>query len=294
MATQPLSPDDDEETPKKKKKKKAKKPEPEPELTHADPEDDIKMTIWEHLGELRKRIVRAAIALFAGAIVCWTYREKLLAWIAKPYEAEWKLRFPNVPVELQTLAPIDAFVNYMQLSLTGGVVLAAPVIFYQLWAFISPGLYAKEKRYIVPFVVFSTTLFGAGIAFCYYAFFPSFFSYSFSLLGTVDGGVTLTSRPTMEYFLDFATRMLLAFGFVFEMPLFIGFLALAGIVTPMQLVRFSRWAIIGSFIVGAFVTPGPEISSQFIVSSALVALYFLSVGLSFLVAKRRDDPAPGD
>jgi sec-independent protein translocase protein TatC len=82
--------------------------------------------------------------------------------------------------------------------------------------------------------------------------------------------------------------MLLAFGFVFELPLFISFLALAGIVTPMQLVRFSRWAIIASFVIGAFITPGPEMSSQFIVASALVALYFISVGLSFIVAKRRD------
>jgi sec-independent protein translocase protein TatC len=88
--------------------------------------------------------------------------------------------------------------------------------------------------------------------------------------------------------------MLLAFGFVFELPLFISFLALAGIVTPMQLVRFSRWAIIASFVIGAFITPGPEMSSQFIVASALIALYFLSVGLLFLVAKRRGAPKPSD
>jgi sec-independent protein translocase protein TatC len=268
----------------------------EPELTHVDPEDDVTMTIWEHLGELRKRIVRAGLALIAGAVLCWTFKDKLLDWVSEPYKVAWKLKFPDTPVELQTLAPIDAFVNYMQLALTGGVVLAAPVIFYQLWSFISPGLYSKEKRYIIPFVLFSTTLFGAGIAFCYYAFFPSFFSFSFSLLGQVGGpgGVVLTSRPTMEFYLDFATRMLLAFGFVFELPLFISFLALAGIVTPMQLVRFSRWAVIASFVVGAFITPGPEMSSQFIVASALIGLYFLSVGLSFLVAKRRDTETRAD
>lgn len=292
MATKPTPPAEEEEEPKSKTSSKKADVEDEEQLTHHDPEDDVKMTIWEHIGELRKRIVRAGIALFAGAILCWNFREKLLAWIAKPYEVEWKVRFPNTPVELQTLAPIDAFVNYMQLALTGGVVLAAPVIFYQLWAFVSPGLYSKEKKYIIPFVLFSTTLFGLGIAFCYYAFFPSFFSYSFSLLGTVDqgggGGLVLTSRPTMEYYMDFATRMLLAFGFVFEMPLFIAFLAMAGIVTPKQLFKFSRWAIISSFIVGAFITPGPEISSQFIVSSALVALYFVSIALAFLVAKKRD------
>jgi sec-independent protein translocase protein TatC len=263
----------------------------EDELTHVDPEADVKMTIWEHLGELRTRLTRAAMALFAGAGVCWAFREKLLAWLAVPYAVAWRARFPTEPIKLQTLAPADAFVNYMQLALVGGVVLAAPVIFYQLWAFVSPGLYAKEKKYIVPFVLFSTTLFLSGVAFAYYVAFPFSFRYFFSLLGEVDGnsGIQLTSMPTMEYYLDFTTRMLLAFGGVFELPLFIAFLALAGIVTPMQLVRFSRWAIISCFIVGAFVTPGPEVSSQIAVSGALVALYFISIGMAFIVAKRRDD-----
>lgn len=260
------------------------------ELSHVEPEADVKMTIWEHLGELRARLARAAIALLAGAVVCWSLREKLLAWLAAPYALAWRARFPNEPIKLQTLAPADAFVNYMQLSLVGGVVLAAPVIFYQLWAFVSPGLYSKEKKYIVPFVLFSTTLFLSGVAFAYYVAFPFSFQYFFSLLGEVDGssGIQLTSTPTMEYYLDFTTRMLLAFGGVFELPLFIAFLALAGIVTPMQLVRFSRWAIVCSFVLGAFVTPGPEISSQIAVSGALVLLYFMSIGLSFIVAKRRD------
>lgn len=262
-----------------------------PELTHVAPEADVKMTIWEHIGELRSRLSRAAMGLLAGAVLCWTFREKLLAWLVVPYAIAWRQRFPNEPIKLQTLAPADAFVNYMQLSLVGGVLLAAPVIFYQLWAFVSPGLYAKEKRYIIPFVLFSTTLFLSGVAFAYYVAFPFSFDYFFSLLGEVDGnsGIQLTSMPTMEYYLDFTTRMLLAFGGVFELPLFIAFLALAGIVRPMQLVRFSRWAIILSFVVGAFVTPGPEISSQVAVSGALCLLYFLSVGISFLVAPRRDD-----
>jgi len=268
--------------------------ETERELTHMDPEDDIKMTIWEHIGELRKRLARAALALVGGAVVCWTFRERLLGWITTPYATAWRERFPELvkagqSPELQTLAPADAFVNYMQLSLVGGVIIAAPVIFYQLWAFISPGLYSREKRYIIPFVVFSTTLFLSGISFAYYVALPFSFPFFFSLLGSVggDSGIILTSKPTMEYYLDFAEHMLLAFGFVFELPLFIGFLALAGIVTPQQLVKFSRYAIVGAFVVGAFVTPGPEISSQIAVSSALIALYFLSVGLAFLIYRKK-------
>jgi sec-independent protein translocase protein TatC len=256
------------------------------------PEGEVSMTIWEHLAELRTRLMRAALALLGGAVIAWVYREKLLAWIAQPYRNAWATKFPNEPLELQTLAPADVFVNYMQLSLVAGVVFAIPVIFYQLWAFVSPGLYAREKKYIIPFVLMSTTLFLSGVAFAYYVAFPFSFEYFFSLLGDVGGnsGIVLKSRPTMEYYLDFSERMLLAFGFVFELPLFIAFLSLAGIVTPRQLVRFSRYAIIGSFIVGAFVTPGPEISSQAAVSGALVALYFFSIGLAYIVAKKRDEP----
>ncbi|MDF2695670.1 MAG: Twin-arginine translocation protein TatC [Labilithrix sp.] len=264
------------------------------ELSHVDPEADVKMTIWEHIGELRKRLMRAALGLVGAAVVCWSFREKLLGWVTMPYATAWRERFPDLvkagqSPELQTLAPADAFVNYMQLALVGGVIIAAPVIFYQLWAFISPGLYSREKRYIVPFVLFSTTLFLSGIAFAYYVALPFSFPFFFSLLGSVggDSGIVLTTKPTMEYYLDFAEHMLLAFGFVFELPLFIGFLALAGIVTPQQLVKFSRYAIISAFVVGAFVTPGPEISSQIAVSSALIALYFLSVGLAFLIYKQK-------
>jgi sec-independent protein translocase protein TatC len=272
----------------------------DPDLSRVDPEGDVQMTIWEHLGELRRRVFRAALALLGGAAVSWTFREKLLAWIAEPYKKQWEVHFPQVPLELQTLAPADVFMNYVQLSLMSGVVLSSPVIFYQLWAFISPGLYAREKRYIVPFVFFSTLLFLSGVAFAYYVAFPFTFHYFFSLLGELSPagapagaeGIILSSRPTMEYYVDFTTRTLLAFGFVFELPLFIAFLTIAGIVRPRQLVRFTRYAIIGAFVVGAFVTPGPEISSQIAVSGALIVLYLVSVALSFVVARKRDVDSP--
>jgi sec-independent protein translocase protein TatC len=253
------------------------------------PENEVKMTIWEHLGELRKRVVRAALGTLVAAVAAWTFRVELLDWLTRPYQAQWKKHFPALPLELQTLAPADAFVNYMQLSLVAGVVAATPIIFYQLWAFISPGLYAREKRYIIPFVFFSTTLFLSGVAFAYYVAFPFTFNYFFSLLGQVGEGTVLTSRPTMEFYLDFATRMLLAFGFVFELPLFIAFLAIAGIVTPQQLLKFGRWAVLAAFALGAVVTPGPEISSQIAVSGALVLLYFLSVGVAFVVGKKKPE-----
>jgi sec-independent protein translocase protein TatC len=270
-----------------------------PEPPAKDPETDVRMTIWEHLSELRGRLVRSAIALVVCACVAWAFRVRILDWLQKPYEHAWNLHQigsgggkVDLP-ELQTLAPTDVFVGYLQLSLVAGCVGAAPVIFYQLWAFISPGLYRKEKRLIVPFVVFSTTLFLSGVAFAYYVAFPFTLNYFFSLLGPVstsEHGTVLTHRPTLEFYLDFATRMLLAFGFVFELPLFISFLVIGGIVTPKQLLKFSRWAIVLAFVLGAVVTPGPEISSQIAVSGALIGLYFLSLAIAFVLKpKKKDD-----
>jgi sec-independent protein translocase protein TatC len=256
---------------------------PEPAADAPAPERDVRMTIWEHLDELRKRVIRAAAGVLVTTIAAWFFRVELLAWLVIPYQRTWFLKFQK-PLVLQTLAPADAFLGYLELSLTAGVIGAAPIIFYQLWSFISPGLYRKEKRLIVPFVFFSTTLFLSGVAFAYYVAFPFTFSYFFSLLGEVDtAGTVLTARPTLEFYLDFATQMLLAFGFVFELPLFISFLVLAGIVTPRQLVKFSRWAVLGAFALGAVVTPGPEVSSQIAVSGALIGLYFLSIGIAFVL-----------
>jgi len=259
-----------------------------PEPGSGVPESDVKMTIWEHLNELRSRLVRAALGVLVTTCVAWAYRVQILAWLIHPYEKAWMARkMPGLP-ELQTLSPGDVFIGYLQLSLVAGIIAAAPIIFYQLWAFVSPGLYSREKKFVIPFVVFSTTLFLSGVAFAYYVAFPFTFNYFFSLLGQVsDSGTVLTQRPTLEFYLDFATRMLLAFGIVFELPLFITFLSLAGIVTPMQLLRFGRWAVLLAFVVGAIATPGPEITSQIAVSGALVVLYFLSVGIAFIIARNK-------
>jgi sec-independent protein translocase protein TatC len=261
----------------------------EPQEPSADlPERDVRMTIWEHLSELRSRLVKSAIGVFLCAMVAWAFREKILEWLIHPYEIAWKARF-STKLELQTLAPQDVFLSYLQLSLVAGIIASAPIIFYQLWSFISPGLYKKEKRLIVPFVFFSTTLFLSGVAFAYYVAFPFTFNYFLSLLGDIGTGATLTQKVTFEQFLDFSTRFLLAFGPVFELPLFIAFLVIANIVTPRQLVKFSRWAIILAFALGAVVTPGPEVTSQIAVSGALIGLYFLSIAIAFVLRPRKKE-----
>jgi sec-independent protein translocase protein TatC len=254
------------------------------------PERDVKMTIWEHLDELRGRVVRAAIGVFAGTLVAWVFRVEILAWLIIPYQRVWTQRF-HKELLLQTLAPADAFLGYLEQSLTTGIIASAPIIFYQLWSFISPGLYKKEKRLIVPFVFFSSVLFLSGVAFAYFVAFPFTFNYFLSLLGEVRQGVELTQIVTLEFFLDFATRFLLAFGAVFELPLFIAFLVLANIVTPRQLLKFGRWATVLAFILGAIVTPGPEVTSQIAVSSALIGLYFMSIPIAYMLKPRSKAPA---
>jgi sec-independent protein translocase protein TatC len=126
------------------------------------------------------------------------------------------------------------------------------------------------------------------VAFAYFVAFPFSIAYFLSLLGPIGNSeMTLTQRPTLEFYLDFSTRLLLASGIVFELPLFISFLVIGGVVTPRQLVRFSRWAILLSFIVGAVITPGPEVSSQLAVSLSLIGLYFISLGIAFVLRPRR-------
>ncbi|HLK37519.1 MAG TPA: twin-arginine translocase subunit TatC [Polyangiaceae bacterium] len=245
------------------------------------------MTVWEHLEELRRRVVKAAVGVVVTTIVAWAFRVEALDWLLVPYKRIWLARF-HKDLVLQTLAPADAFLGYLELSFTAGVVGAAPIIFYQLWAFISPGLYGKEKRLIVPFVVFSTILFLSGVGFAYYVAFPFTFNYFLSLLGPIGPGVELTQIVTLAEFLDFSTRFLLAFGAVFELPLFIAFLVLANIVTPKQLLKFGRWATVLAFIVGAVVTPGPEVTSQLAVSLALIGLYFMSIPIAYLLRPRKE------
>jgi sec-independent protein translocase protein TatC len=269
------------------------RPDATPEVPPSDvPAGDVRMTIWDHLEELRRRLIKAAIAVLVTTVASWSFRERALAWLVGPYSQAWMSHF-HKPLVLQTLAPADVFMSYFELSMTAGLCASAPIIFYQLWSFVSPGLYGREKRLIVPFVLLSTILFLSGVAFAYVVAFPFTFNYFLSLLGPIRDGVEVTQIVTLGFFIDFATRFLLAFGAVFELPLFIAFLVLANIVTPKQLLKFGRWATVLSFVVGAVVTPGPEVTSQLAVSLALVGLYFMSIPIAYALKPRQKDEASG-
>lgn len=253
----------------------------------SDPAENAKaMSFWEHLDELRGRLLWSIGTFLAACGVAWTARERILAFLVKPFADSWQAQHLPGPAALHFGAPGAAFVAYLKLSMIGGVVLAAPLLFYQLWAFVAPGLYAREKRFVIPFVVTSSGLFVGGGYFGWRAAFPLAFNYFLSMAGTVGvQGVTITPTVMMDAYLDFVMQMLLAFGVVFEIPLFITFLAMAGMVNYLQLIKFGRWFILISFVVAAVMTP-PDVTSQLLMALPMCLLYFLSIGLAYVLGKK--------
>lgn len=255
------------------------------------PEEDLDdagtMTFWEHLDELRKRLTWSVLAFVACCVVAWEVRERMLGMLTNPFVASWtQLGIPGTP-SLHFGAPAAAFMAYLELSLLGGLALSTPIVFYQLWAFVAPGLYAREKRFVIPFVLLSSVLFVGGGYFGWRAAFPITFDYFLGLSGTLEGqGIQIVPTVMMGDYIDFSVRMLLAFGLIFELPLFLTFLALAGVVNYLHLLRFFRWFVLLAVIAGAVLSPGDAISLQILMTLPLVGLYLLSVLLAFLLGKK--------
>jgi sec-independent protein translocase protein TatC len=252
------------------------------EAQEEDGEEGKPMTFWEHLEELRSRLVRSLIAFFVATLVIWNYHEKLKDILAAPFVEAWKQQGLPGTIGLHSNAPASEFVAYFKLSMVGGVLASSPFIFYQLWGFIAPGLYAKERRYVIPFVFFSTLLFVGGAFFGYRLAIPISLSYFLSLSG---GDVTVTPTWMIDQYFEYVGQLLLGFGVVFELPLLILFLSIAGVVNYLQLIRFGRWFVLVAFILGAILTP-PDVTSQLVMSIPLCLLYFLSIGLAYLFGKK--------
>lgn len=256
---------------------------------------DPPMTIWEHLAELRKRLIYIIIALLVCGGIAWEFRETLLAFLVKPYVDAW--RDNGVPGEpmLHFQTPAAAFLAYFKLSLLGGAVIAAPLIFWQLWSFVAPGLYAKEKKFVIPFALSSTVLFVGGGYFGWKLAFPVAFKYLLGLGGNLskimlplDVELSVTPTVMMGDYISFVTRMLLGFGLIFEIPLFIFFLSVAGIINYLHLIRYGRWFVVAAFLVAAMMTP-PDITSQTMMALPMILLYVLSIGLAYVFGKPPSD-----
>jgi sec-independent protein translocase protein TatC len=193
---------------------------------------------------------------------------------------------PGKP-ELQVLAMMDAFMTDMRVAFAGGIFLALPVLFYQFWMFIAPGLYAREKRFVIPFVACSVFMFLLGAAFCYYVVLPWTIQWLLSYTQSTSGAATaVVYNLTLNDYIRDATKILVAFGAVFEFPLLIAFLAFAEILTHRSLLRFWKISVVMIFIIAAFLTP-PEPVSQLMMAFPMVGLFFTSVGIAYLIDKSK-------
>ena len=252
------------------------------DVTPPEPEGDKVMSFWEHLDELRTRLTRAVAAYVVAIFAAWSVKDHVLYWLERPFVDAWRAEgVPGEP-ELHFAAPADAFMAYFKMSMIAGFALSAPIIFWQLWSFIAPGLYKKEKRWAFAFVFFSTLFFVGGGYFGWRVAFPISFQYFLTLTKeAASAGVTLRPTVMMSEYLDFSTSMLLAFGIIFELPLLITILSMIGLVNWLQLYRFGRWFVMIAAVIGAVISP-PDTTSMIVMTVPLILLYVLSIGLAYV------------
>ena len=257
-----------------------------------EPEDDVEMTFFEHLGELRNRLVRSLWGFLPGIALAWAFKEQILNLLTRPLVTAWVHRGFGEP-QLHFANPVDPFMAYVQLAIICGVLFGSPWAFYQLWQFVAPGLYRNEKRYAVPFVLSSALFFIGGAFFGYVAILGPAFDTLLSFAGMLPDS-QLRVQPTimLAEYLDFSTRLLLAFGITFEVPVVITFLAFAGVVNWRQLLGFSRWWVVLAAIASALLTPGGDVGMQMLMLIPLVTLYMASIGLAYAFGPKVAAPRP--
>ena len=239
---------------------------------------DVYLTFTEHLEELRWCLIKAVIAVFVGFLVSYFFTDQIFAFMVRP------LKSALGPEEsLIGTGVTEAFFLELKVAGVAGLFGASPVVFYQIWRFIAPGLREREKKLVIPFVVCASVFFVGGAYFCYWAVLPFAFQYFVEQYRSL--GVAPQIRIG-EYF-TFFSRMLLAFGVTFELPVFTFFLVRFGIWDYHFLLRQFRYAILVIFIVAAILTPGPDVVSQILLAVPLTLLYILSIGVAYVW--RRED-----
>lgn len=227
---------------------------------------DKPMGLMDHLGELRVRIVRCCIAIVLGFFVCWAVVDPIFDALVNPLLAV----LPKGSHAIYTTLP-EGFFTRMYIALVAGIFASSPVIFYQIWSFISPGLYEEEKKYIIPIAVMSALFFASGGAFCYFVVFPYAFSF-FVSFATEE----IVAMPKVSDYLSFVLKLILAFGIIFEMPLFAFFLARMGVITAAMMRKARRYAVLGIFVLAAILTP-PDVVSQLLMACPMLVLYEISI-----------------
>jgi sec-independent protein translocase protein TatC len=241
-----------------------------------DPEDDVEMTFFDHLGELRNRLVKALIGVVPMVVLAWAYKEMIFEFLMRPLDIACERDPVCDEIVIHVPNPTDPIVGYMLIAVIVGLILAGPWIFYQMWMFIAPGLYRRERRLAIPFVLVSTIIFVGGSFFGYYLVLPPAFELFMSFLSE-----DIVPNFMLLDYLELSTRLLLAFGVVFEVPVVITFLSFAGIVNWKQLLGFTRWWIVISAVIAALLTP-PDVGSMAMMLVPLVLLYLVSIFLAWL------------
>jgi sec-independent protein translocase protein TatC len=261
-------------------------PEPVPEsesnsqITPSPEEPAGAMTFFEHLSELRKRIVNSLISVVIGAGVGWFLAPYFVNWITKPMLKA--LGAAHLEQKLVYTHPAGYLNLLISLSIYLGLVIASPWILYQVWLFVAPALYKHERSAITGFLFSTVFLFLAGIAFGYFISLPYVLRFLISFQGPVVPLISIN-----EYF-DLILMILLGLGLVFELPVLIFFLSLFGIVTPKFMLKNFRYAILVIAILAAVLTPTPDATTMLVFMAVLVALYLVGVGVSWVVVRRRN------
>jgi sec-independent protein translocase protein TatC len=229
-------------------------------------DDEKKIPFTGHLEELRRRLIICFVAVGIGFVLSYGFKEKLFQILTRPLigvmQTGDKLIFTGLP---------EAFFTYLKVAFLSGIILAAPIIFYQFWVFVAPGLYNKEKRLMVPIVFLSTLFFVGGSFFGYFIVFPYGFKF---FLGFASE--TIQPLPSMREYLSFASKLVLAFGLVFELPLVITFLAKLGMVSVSFLKKNRKYALLLFFVGAAILTP-PDVVTQVMMALPLMVLYEISI-----------------
>lgn len=249
---------------------------------------DDRMTLTEHLAELRSRIIRALLAIVVGVIVVVAFYDPVLRFLLRPYNNLCTRRGADFCVaQLQSLGPLEAFSARLSISTYGGIILALPVIMWQIWRFIVPALHAKEKRYAVPFVISSVVLFALGGLIAYWTLDKALeFLISW-------GGSEVRANFQVSRYISLVGLMVAAFGIAFEFPVLLVFLQLVGVLTPQTLLKGWRYAIMAIFVIAAVITPSGDPYSMLALAIPMTLFYLISIAIG-LIFQRRKQAAAAD
>jgi sec-independent protein translocase protein TatC len=247
----------------------------------AEPEGEVRATFLEHLQELRKRLVQALLGVAVGMALVGYWSEAIYRWLMKPV----LLSLPEGQRHLNYTSYLEPFMVYLKVALYGGIFVSAPFVLWQIWLFVAPGLYKREKKVVFPFLGFGTSLFYGGAAFCYFLVMP----YAFPALQAI-AGADMVPLLSMREQLTLELAMMLGFGVVFEVPVIMGFLAMVGLVSADFLARYRRHAVVVNVTLAAIITPTGDPFNLALMAIPMVLFYEVGILLARFLGKKR---APG-